>query len=481
MTDSVKGKLKSGIIWNTIEKLSVQGVTFLMGVVLARLLDPTDYGLIGMLGIFMALSTTLVDSGMSNALVQKHDCTDMDFSTAFVINMAMSVFIYLVLFICAPFIADFYEEPLLCDLTRVLALQFVLTSVNLVHRAKLTAAADFKSLAKINVSCSLISGATGVTLAYLGWGVWALVAQSLTSVLVAMVLLPMYSKWKPSIAFSKESFTPLFRYGWKLVATGVYSTIVNNIYTIVIGKYYSSRDLGFYSKGYAAPNTFSGIIYSVIGGVSFPVMSSIKDDKEQMLRLYKKSLFTTALLVFPFMTLIATLSKPLVSILYTDKWLPCVFIMQMFCLARMFTPLSAINISVLNASGRSDLFMKMDFSKFPLLLLTMVITLPLGIEAMAIGSMVNTFICFFINCYFPGRLYGYGAWQQLKDWRYIILSVVLTNGFVFLLMQFIINPWLQVVFGGMAGVIVYFFCCIAFHLIDKETILNKVNKLRAKK
>ncbi|MCQ2211222.1 MAG: lipopolysaccharide biosynthesis protein [Paludibacteraceae bacterium] len=475
MTDSVKGKIKSGIIWNSIEKLSVQGVTFVMGVVLARLLDPTDYGLIGMLGIFMALSTTLVDSGLSNALVQKHDCTDKDFSTVFVVNLVMSLFIYALLFICAPYIADFYNEPLLCNLTRVLALQFVLTAVNIVHRAKLTAFADFKALAKINVSCSLISGATGVVLAYLGLGVWALVAQSLTSVFVAIFLFPIYSHWKPSIVFYKESFTPLFRYGWKLVVTGLYSTIINNIYTIVIGKYYSSRDLGFYSKGYAAPNTFSNIIYSVIGGVSFPIMSSIKDNKEQMLHLYKKSLFSTALVVFPFMTLIASLSPPLVSILYTDKWLPCVFIMQMFCLARMFTPLSAINISILNASGRSDLFMKMDLSKFPLLLLTMLITLPLGINAMAIGSMVNTFLCFFINCYFPGKLYKYNAWQQLKDWRYIILSVIIMNAFVYILMQIVLNPWLQVAIGGVLGLVVYGICCILFNIVDKETFVSKVH------
>lgn len=476
MADSVKSKLKSGILWNGLEKVAVKGVTFALGVVLARLLDPTDYGLIGMLGIFMAISNTLVDSGMTNALVQKHDCTDVDFSTVFVVNLVMSVLLYLILFFCAPLIADFYNEPFLCILTRVIGLQIILASLNMVHRAKLTAAANFKALAKVNVTGSVVSGGVGVVLAYLGYGVWALVWQTLVSIAVPILLFPMYSQWKPSVKFSYESFKQLFSYGWKLVATGLVSTIMSNIYTICIGKYYNSKDLGYYTKAYSAPDSFSSIIYSVIGGVSFPVMSSIKDDKEHMLNVYKKSLFMTALVVFPFMTLLAVLSRPLVSVLYTEKWLPCVFVMQMFCLAKMFTPLSAINISVLNASGRSDLFMKMDFSKIPLLIVTMIITLPMGIEAMAIGSFVNTLICFFINAYVPGKLYGYGALKQLKDWRFIILSILIMITSTIFTMSIISNSYLQIFIGGLVGVGTYVACCFYFKVVDKQLILSFIKK-----
>lgn len=476
MSETVTGKFKSGIIWNSIEKIFVQGTSFVIGVILARLLDPSDFGLIGMLGVFIALSNTLVDSGMSNALIQKHNCTDKDYSTVFVMNMIMSVIIYVILYFLAPSISSFYNEPLLCDLTRVLGLQFVLSAVNIVHRAKLTINTDFKSLAIINVISSLISGITGVILAYAGLGVWALVLQSISSIVVSMILFPFYSKWKPSFRFSGNSFKPLFSYSWKLVVTGIYSTIINNVYTIVIGKFYNSKDLGYYSKGSSAPTTFSNVIYSILGGVSFPVMSSIKEDRERMLNIYKKSLFMTALLVFPFMSLLATLSRPLVCVLYTEKWLPCVFVMQMFCLSRIFTPLSAINISILNASGRSDLFMKMDFSKLPLTILTMCITLPLGINAMAIGSLLETFICFFINCYFPGKLYKYSAWEQIKDWRYILLSALVMNAAVFFLMRLFCNPWLQIFVCGTIGGCIYLFCCFVFKIVNKQVLIDIINQ-----
>ena len=475
MVESVSGKIKRGVFWNGLQNILLKGVSFIISIILARLLNPSDYGLIGMLSIFMALSNTLTDAGMSNALVQRHNCTALDYSTVFVTNMVMSVVMYVALFFSAPWIAHFYNQPILCNLTRVVGLGIILSAVNTVHRAKLNIAVDFKSQAKINVISSITSGIIGVTLAYMGFGVWSLVIQGLANTGIAMILFPLFTKWKPSIRFSKESFNHLWSYGSKLVAAGVGATLLNNIQNIAIGKVYSSSDLGFYTKGQSTPQMLSDTLYSVLGNVAFPVMSEIKDDKEHLVNVYRKSLFITAMIVFPMMILLALLSRPLVIIMFTEKWLPCVVFMQWFCLARIFTPLSSLNISILNASGHSGTFMLMDFSKYPLVILILAITIPLGPEAMAIGVFVDTFICFFINAYFPGKYFGYGAIKQIKDWRYIILSVAIMSLAVKGLIYIINNVWLQVLVGGCLGFGVYFACCLLFKVVDRKKVSEIIN------
>lgn len=475
MAESVRGKIKKGVFWNGLQNILLKGVGFVIGIILARLLNPSDYGLIGMLSIFLALSSTLTDAGMSNALVQRHDCTDLDYSTVFVTNMVMSVLMYVALFFSAPWIANFYHQPILCSLTRVVGLGIILSAVNTVHRAQLNIAVDFKSQAKINVESSIISGIIGITLAYCGFGVWSLVIQGLANTVVAMFLFPLFTKWKPSIRFSRESFSHLWSYGSKLVVAGVGSTILNNIQNIAIGKVYSSAELGFYTKGQSTPQMLSDTLYSVLGNVSFPVMSEIKDDKGHLVKVYQKSLFITAMIVLPMMILLALLSRPLVIIMFTEKWLPCVVFMQWFCLARMFTPLSSLNISILNASGHSGTFMWMDFSKYPLIILILAITIPLGPKAMSIGVFIDTFICFFINAYFPGKYFGYGAIRQIKDWRYIILSVAIMSVVVIGLIHIIGNVWLQVIVCGILGLGVYFACCLLFKIIDRKKVFEIIN------
>ena len=308
---------------------------------------------------------------------------------------------------------------------------------------------DFKSLAKIRVASIIVGGGIGVAMAYTGFGVWALVGQTLSSTIVQIILFPIYSNWKISFSFSKESFKQLFGFGSKLMITGVYSVIVNNISTICIGRAYDSNKLGFYTRGSHFSQLIAFTINDVLGTVTFPVLSHLQDEKEHMVAVYRKALFFTAMVIFPIMILCALLARPIVLILLTDKWLPCVVLMQWLFLARMFTPLSSINMNILNAVGRSDLFMKVDFSKAPLLILMLVITIPISVEAICIGSFINSFICFFINAYLPGKLFGYGALQQLKDWRFIFLSILIMSGAVSLFCFFVSNLWLQVIIGGI--------------------------------
>lgn len=474
MADQVKKQLVSGLLWNALEKFLLQGVSFFIGIVLARLLSPSDFGLIGMLSVFLLIINAFVNSGLNSALVQKHHCSALDFSTVFTVNLAIAITGAVILFFAAPSIANFYHEPLLTPITRVLGINVILSALNIVHRSQLTINVDFKSLAQINVINTIVGGTVGIVMAYTGFGVWSLVGQSMASTLCGMILLPIYSKWKPSLRFSKQSFDQLFGYGSKLLVTSIYSVIINNISTLFIGRTYSSKDLGFYTKANQTPNTISNFIYGILGTVTFPVMSEIKDDKERMLRLYKKALFSTAMFVFPIMMLFCVLSKSFIVVALTEKWLPCLTMMQLYCFARMFTPLSALNISVLNASGRSDLFMWMDLSKAPIILIALAITIPISVEAIVWGTLCHTIISFFINSYLPGKLYGYGAFKQLYDWRYIILSVILMYAIVYGYCKVVPNMWLQLFGGGAIGVLSYAFFCHVFKVIDYKSLYQMV-------
>ena len=471
MPQSVRSLLLKGVVWNFVEKVLIRGASFVIGIILARLLSPSDYGLIGMLAVFIAISNVFIEGGLAKALIQRQNCQDIDYSTAFVANVVMAVCIYLLLFFCSPWIADFYDEPILTDLTRVLGLNFVLGSFNIVQRARLMANVDFKSLAQINVASTIISGGIGIGMAYMGFGVWALVGQSIGSTIVLMALFPLYSKWRPSLKFSIDSFNHLFGFGSKLMITGVMSTIINNISTLCIGRYYKSHQLGYYTRASSFSELISFTVFEVLGNVTFPVLSGLQNERERLIQVYKKSLFFTAVIMFPIMILTTLLAKPIVLFLLTDKWLPCVALMQWLLLARMFLPVSAINMNVLNAIGRSDLYMKLDFSKIPLDIVILVITVPIGVEAITIGSFVNSLICFFINAYLPGRLLGYGGLKQLYDWRYIFLSVAVMTASVLLFLHFVETVWIQLFFGGIVGLVVYVICCYKLKIVDDEMLV----------
>lgn len=477
MTQSVRSQLLHGVVWNFVEKVLIRAATFFIGIILARLLSPSDYGLIGMLAVFISISGVFIEGGLAKALIQRQNCQNIDYSTAFVTNVGMSIIIYVIMYASAPWIADFYGEPILIDLTRILSLNFILGSFNIVQRAKMMARVDFKSLAQINVISTIVSGIIGIAMAYYGYGVWALVGQALCSTIVLIILFPIYSKWKPSLEFSMSSFRQLFGFGSNLMVTGVYAVVLNNISTICIGKFYRSGQLGFFTRASQFSELISTTSYEVIGNVTFPVLSELQDDKTRLIKVYRKSLFFTAMFIFPIMVLTSLLARPIIIILLTEKWLPCVVLIQWLCLARMFTPLSAINMNILNAVGRSDLFMKLDLSKLPLILLTFAITIPISVEAIAIGDFVSTFICFFINAYLPGRMFGYGAWEQIKDWRYIILSILIMVGVVCLILSLIENVWLQLFIGGLVGLLVYLGSCVLFNVINDDIlVLMKIKK-----
>ena len=259
--------------------------------------------------------------------------------------------------------------------------------------------------------------------------------------------------------------------------TSVYAVIFNNISTLCIGKFFKSHQLGFYTRATQFSEMISFTVNDVLGTVTFPVLSSLQDEKERLILVYKKALLYTAFVIFPIMILFMLLARPLIIILLTEKWMPCVVLTQWLFLARMFTPLSALNMNILNAVGRSDLYMKLDFAKAPLTIISLAITVPLGVKAIVIGNFVCSFLCFFINAYLPGKMFGYGGFQQLKDWRGILSSLIIMAIVVYVFLSLVDNLWLQLLGGSILGVVVYILCCLFMGIIDDEMLkLLKIKK-----
>lgn len=455
-SQSLKSQATKGMLWNAIDNFAVKAGQFIISIILARLLLPADFGLIGMLAIFIGISESLINSGMSTALVQKINRTEVDFSTVFVFNFLVSTFIYVILFFSAPLIADFYSMPQLVLLTRVLTLNIIINSLALVQISMLTISLDFRTMAKVNIIAVVLGGGLAIFFAYRGWGVWALVYQNLARAAIAVIMLFLLSKWKPSIKFSKASFKSLFGFGSKLLGAGLIATLFNNIYKVIIGKAYQARALGYYTQAFLIADYSAGTISSILQKVTFPVLASLQNDEKRMVSVYRRILGMTSFFIFPFMTLIALLADPFVRLFLTEKWLPIVPLLQWLCFARVIYPISAINMNILNAKGRSDLFLKVDLSKIPIIIIALIVTIPLGIKAVVIGHVVTSFIAFFINAYMPGRLFSYGALEQIKDMLPKILITFVMALIVYACIFYIQTPLNKLMVGGFSGVLSYY-------------------------
>lgn len=470
MENNIKTKLIKGTVWNIVEKITVKGASFVISIILARLLTPEDYGIIGMLLFFIMLSNIFIESGFVKALIQKQDRNEVDFSTVFYFNLLISVFLYFVLYFSAPYISSFYKEETLTDLLRILSLNIIIGSINVVQRAKLMIEMDFKSLAKINFIGTIFGGAIGICMAYCSMGVWSLVGQYICSTLVMTITFFKYTRWFPHLYFSMNSFRTLFRFGSKLLIAGSLATIFNNISTVIIGKVYKSGQLGLYTRANQFTEIIAWTVNDVLGNVTFPVLSQLQNDKKKFIDVYSKSLFYTALIIFPIMILLAIVAKPLVIILLTEKWIECVPLLQILCFARMLTPLSAINMNVLNALGRSDLYMKVDLIKIPIDIALLIIAIPFGVKAIVISSLISTIISFFINTYYPGKLIGYGAIDQIRDYKKIYISLIGMSVVTCLIQLIASNIYIQLFIGLIAGLFSYISFCYMLKIISKESL-----------
>lgn len=421
----LKEKTLSGVKWNAIGRFSTQGVSFVISILLARLLSPSDYGVLGMIAIFMAIAQTFIDSGFGSALIRKKDCTDIDYSTAFYFNVVVGIVCYLILFISAPLIANFFNTPILEDIVRVFGINLFLSSLTIVQSAKLTAVVDFKSQAKISLAATIVSGSVGLIMAYSGYGVWSLVYQSVVSSVVRTLLLWIVTGWKPLRIFSKQSFKYLFGFGSKILSASLLHTIYSNLTTILIGKFYTPKDLGYYTRGESLATLPSSNITSILQSVTYPILSKLQDDDIRLIQVYRKYIRMASIIIFFGMFLMAALAEPLIITLFTDKWQNSVIYLQIFCFAWMFDHLCLLNLNILYVKGRSDLVLRLEIIKKTISISMVIAAIPFGVLAICVAHALYTQIAVIINTYYTGKLFGLGYFAQVRDFiKYLIYSFV---------------------------------------------------------
>lgn len=466
-------------MWSAIERFSTQGVQFAFGIILARLLTPADYGVIAMLTIFLAVSQTFIDSGFGNAVIRKPDRTEKDMATMFFFNIGMSFVCYAVIFFTAPLIAAFYKMSDLTLILRILALKLIFQSFSTVQVTNLTIKVDFKKQAKVSLSAALISGSVGIYFAYQGFGVWSLVIQSLFSTLYCAIVYWIVARWHPTCFFSKESFKYLFSYGSKIVASALLNTVYNNIYSLVIGKFYSPAQLGNYSKADKFAQFPSQNITGIIQRVSFPVLSQLQTDHQKLRSGYIKFINLSSFVVFPLMMGLFALARPFTMVFLTDKWENMIILLQILCLSMMWFPVHAINLNLLQVLGRSDLFLKLEIIKKIIGVVILVITLPMGILEMCVGQIVAAWIHLVINTYYSGKFLQAGFFTQMKFLFPTFLNSVIMAVLILGVNQLLPEKqyFLHIVIGFTVGCIYYL---LTNYIFNKKTIVEILNLSRTK-
>lgn len=419
----LKNKVVTGLFWKLSERLGVQGVQFIIQVILARLLLPKDFGNIAIINVFILVATVLIQYGFSTALIQKINADDLDYSTAFYVNLGISSIMYLSLFISAPMLGEFYKDVLLVSLLRVQALILFLGAFSSVQNAVLARLMDFRKSFYINLGGVISQGIVGVFMAISGWGIWSLIFAQLASSITMVILGFVFVKWKPSLKFSIQRAKGLFVFGKNILLASVLETICNNIYSLAIGRVYTKEALGYYNRGQSIPSMLTNTIDGSIQGVLFPALSTCQSDLKQMKRLMRRAIRISCYLVFPAMAGIMALATPLISLLFTDKWLPSVPFLQMSCLTMAFYPIHTANLQAISASGRSDIYLKLEVVKKILLIVVLLITLQYSIYAVMLGSVFCSGLSIVINSWPNKKLFHYSILEQLKD---ILPSMVLS-------------------------------------------------------
>lgn len=459
MGDSLKSKTIKGTAWSAIDNIASSGITFLVTLVLARLLTPEEYGIMAMIAIFIAISNSIIDSGFSNALIRKIHVERIDYNTVFYFNLIVSVFVYFLLYILSPAISIFFKEPILKEVIRVIGWVLIINALAIIPRTLFVKAVNFKVQTKVSLISSISSGGVGIGLALGGMGVWSLVGQLLSRQILNTLLLWIYSKWHPVWEFSMKSFKELFGFGSKLLLSGLLDTIYKNIYYIVIGRVYTSAQLGQYTRAEQFNTIFSSNLTSVVQRVSYPVLSSIQDEPERLKEAYRRVIKITMLITFACMLGLAAVAKPLIIILIGEKWLLAVYFLQIICFSGMLYPLHAINLNILQVKGRSDLFLKLEVIKKIIAIVPIIVGVFCGIEYMLWGSVLTSFIAYFLNSHYSAGLIYYPTKEQIKDIlpTFLISSVVASVMWMlsFLNISYYILLPIQVLIGVLLAISIY--------------------------
>ncbi|MHB2149546.1 lipopolysaccharide biosynthesis protein [Calditrichota bacterium LG25] len=472
---SFRQKAFFGVLWSAIERFSAQGVQFVLGIIVARLLFPADYGLIGMLAIFLAISEAFIQSGFGAALIQKQNRDELDFSTTFYFNIVVASFFYLVLFFSAPLIAEFYKQPILIPLTRVVGLTLIINSFAVVQQTKYIIALDFKTQTKASLSSILISGAIGIYLAYSGYGVWAIVWQTISRRLINTVVLWFYLKWFPKEGFSYIRFKKLFSFGSKLLISGLFNAFYQNIYVIVIGKLFTVGELGTFTRAKQFNEFPTMNLSTIMGRVTFPLLSSIQDDNNRLLVVYRKLIKYYALIIFPIMMGLAAVAKPMILILLSEKWIDTAWMLQLLAFSGMWYPILRLNLIILNVKGRSDLFLKLDLVSKTVVSIGILASMPFGIKGMIIGQIITTYLTIAINTHYTKKLLGYGFFDEMRDVYNLLFLSFIIGFLIYFTITIFNNNYIKLMIGVLEGVIFFSFIAWIFNLGDIKDLVYIFN------
>lgn len=466
----LKSSAIKGAFWTALEKISRQVIQFIIGIILARLLLPEEFGIVGMLAIFIAVAQTFSDSGLASALIQKKDCSDEDYSTVFYFNVIVALCLYAVIFFTAPLIAEFYHMPVLKDVARVVALSIIISSFTTVQNTRLTKGLRFKEQSFISMTSMLATGIVGLVFAFNGFGVWALVFQALAGQVCTSISIWIISKWMPKFVFSKESFRQLWGFGYKILVSSLINTIYTNIYTLVIGRSFSSTDVGYFNRGKQFAFLPVQIVQDMAIKVNYPILAKVQDDNERLLRAYRKLMSIPLYLLYPILIGLATMAPWLIPLLIGDKWIPCVPILQILCLGYMFTPLTHLNLNLLYVKGRTDLVLKLELIKKPIAFLILFSTIPLGLMWMIAGKALYEFVAFSFNCYYTGKILGYGELKQLR----VLLPIFINCAIMFIVINIAMYPFespeVKLCIGIPTGIISY----IIYSIATKNNCLKEI-------
>ena len=456
---SLKDKTIKGTIWSAIDNVTQMGVAFLVSIVLARLLSPDDYGLIGIINIFTAVCYVIINGGFSTALIRRKNISDDDYNTAFIVNLGLSLILYAMVFLASPRIATFFGREELVDLTRVSSSTMIIGALAIVQQTRLTKRIDFKAQTKISLISVMVSGIVGISMAFLGFGVWALVTQGLVAQVLRTALLFVLNRWMPSLRFSKKSFDELFGFGWKIMLSGILDSFWTQLYQVIVGKFYNAATLGQYTRAKHFSQMFSSNLTNVIQRVTYPVLSEIQDDKERMIAAYRKIIKTTMFLTFALAFALGAVSEPLIYCLIGAKWHEASTYLPWICFVGSFYPLHAINLNMLQVQGRSDLFLGLEIIKKTIGLVPLFVGAFVGIFPMLYTTIVTSVISYFLNSYFPGKLLGYTSGMQLRDIAPSFFISITMAVIVFVMKYLPLSNWvilpIQIVVGGL----VFFALC----------------------
>ncbi len=456
---SLRDKTVNGVGWSATDAFLSQGVSFVIGLILARILSPEEYGLIGIVMIFTTILTGIVDSGFSNALIRKPTVTNEDYNTMFFTNLVFSIVLFILLFACAPIIAHFFSRPELICLTRIMGGILIIQALSLVQNTILIKKIDFKTKTKASIIAAILSGIVGIWMAYSGWGVWALVGQILSRQLINTVCLWFYNRWFPHLCFSYQSFRYMWGFGWKLMLSGSLNNIWNQLYHVVVGKFYSPATLGQYSRAKDYASMFSANLTSIVQRVTYPVLSEVQDNQTRMLVAYRKvikmTMFVTAISMFA----LGAVSEPAIHCLIGSKWHKAATYLPLICISMSLFPLHAINLNMLQVQGRSDIYLYIEILKKIISIGPICLGIFIGIYWMLVGTIVTGIIAFFLNSYYTGQKLGYSSWMQVKDVApsYCLATIIAVSVYFF---KYLLIPyWIILALQIIVGSIVFFFIC----------------------